>query len=87
MDQHFGHCERFALIDVAPKNREMTAEVELAAPEHDRGLLLRWLKERDVTHVIANGMWAHARSLLHEGSIEVVPGAPPGERRLPRLRW
>ena len=76
LDQHFGHCKTFALIDVAPESKEVTAQMELTAPEHQHGLLPLWLKERGVTHVIAGGMGAHAHSLLHEAPIEVITGAP-----------
>ena len=76
LDQHFGHCEKIALIDVSAETREVTAHVELAAPEHQHGLLPRWLKERGATVVIAGGMGAHARTLLQEAQIEVITGAP-----------
>lgn len=76
LDQHFGHCKTFALVDVSPESREVTAQMEVASPEHQHGLLPLWLKERGVTHVIAGGMGAHALSLLQEVSIEVITGAP-----------
>ena len=76
LHQHFGHCDKFALIDVARESREISAQTELAAPEHQHGLLPLWLKERGVTHVIAGGMVTHARTLLLEASIEVITGAP-----------
>ena len=76
MDQHFGHCKNVALIDVAPESGKVTCQTELATPEHQHGLLPRWLKEMGVTHVIAGGMGAHARTLLLESSIEVITGAP-----------
>lgn len=76
MEQHFGHCERFALLDIDSATNQISAKTEVKAPEHQPGLLPRWLKERDVTHVIAGGMGTHARSLCGELSIEVVAGAP-----------
>ena len=76
LDQHFGHCEKLALIDVTPGTKEIAKILELAAPQHQHGLLPRFLKEQGVTHVIAGGMGAHARSLLQDLSIEVVTGAP-----------
>ena len=76
LDQHFGHCQKFAFIDVKPESKDAAVQVELAAPEHQHGLLPQWLKDRGVTHVIAGGMGAHARLLLHEASIEVITGAP-----------
>ena len=74
--QHFGHCEKFALVDVDPVTKEITASTEVAAPEHQPGLLPPWLKERDVNIVIAGGMGARAHSLFQAASIEVLTGAP-----------
>lgn len=76
LEQHFGHCEKFAVIDIAAGTKEVTATNVIQAPEHQPGLLPPWLKERGVTLVIAGGMGAHARSLLREASIEVITGAP-----------
>jgi len=74
--QHFGHCEGFALVDVDPISKQTSASTELAAPEHQPGLLPPWLKERGVDLVIAGGMGARAHSLFHAVSIEVLSGAP-----------
>jgi predicted Fe-Mo cluster-binding NifX family protein len=74
--QHFGHCEKFALIDVDPAGKEITQSTEIAAPEHQPGLLPPWLKERGVVLVIAGGMGSHAYSLFQGASIEVLTGAP-----------
>ncbi len=76
LDPHFGHCDKFAIVDVDPKTKSVTATTEAPAPEHQPGLLPVWLKEHGVTHVIAGGMGTHARSLLSEASIEVITGAP-----------
>ena len=76
LHQHFGHCDKFALIDVAQGSREVTSQTELEAPQHEHGLLPKWLKERGVTHVIAGGMGGHARTLLLESSIQLITGAP-----------
>jgi len=76
LDQHFGHCQKIALFDVSDEKRKITSSVELAAPQHEHGLLPRWLKERGATVVIAGGMGAHARTLLQEAQIEVITGAP-----------
>lgn len=74
--QHFGHCEKFALIDVDPVTRQITATSEVEAPEHQPGLLPPWLKERGVTLVIAGGMGSRAHSLFQAAAIEVLTGAP-----------
>jgi ATP-binding protein involved in chromosome partitioning len=74
--QHFGHCERFALVDVDFARREISASSEVEAPEHQPGLLPPWLKERGVNLVIAGGLGARAHSLFQAASIEVLTGAP-----------
>lgn len=74
--QHFGHCEKFALIDVDPAKKEITQSTEIAAPEHQPGLLPPWLKERGVALVITGGMGSRACSLFQEAAIEVLTGAP-----------
>jgi predicted Fe-Mo cluster-binding NifX family protein len=74
--QHFGHCEKFALVDVDPVTKEITASTEVEAPEHQPGLLPPWLKERGVNLIIAGGMGARAHSLFQAASIEVLTGAP-----------
>ena len=76
LDQHFGHCEKFAFIDIESETKQVIFSVTEPAPAHEHGLLPQWLKERGVTHVIAGGMGAHARSLLAEARIEVTTGAP-----------
>jgi ATP-binding protein involved in chromosome partitioning len=87
LEQHFGHCQRFALIDVNPESKLILSTTEIAAPEHQPGILPPWLKEHDVTHVIAGGIGAHARSLCDELSIEVIAGAPSDEPGMLALRY
>jgi len=74
--EHFGHCEEFALVDVDPDTKEITASAEVEAPEHQPGILPLWLKERGVNLVIAGGMGSRAHSLFAAASIQVLTGAP-----------
>lgn len=74
--EHFGHCEVFALFDVKPGTKEISAVADVGAPEHRPGLLSPWLKERDVTHVIARGIRPRARSLFDELSVTAIAGTP-----------
>jgi predicted Fe-Mo cluster-binding NifX family protein len=74
--RHFGHCRKFALIDVDPAGKRITGTSEIAAPEHQPGLLPPWLKERGVDVVIAGGMGDRAHSLFQAAAIEVLTGAP-----------
>ena len=74
MGQHFGHAAAFALVDVDRAAKTILSSLEVAAPEHQPGLLPRWLAERGVQVVIAGGMGERARMLLQAASIEVLTG-------------
>lgn len=76
--QHFGHCERFVLMEVDPSGKSISTTTEVEAPEHQPGLLPRWLKERGVTLVIAGNMGSRARSLFEESSIQILTGVQSG---------
>jgi len=76
LSMHFGHCERFALLDADSETKEITKKEEVNAPDHQPGLLPRWLAERGVDVIIAGGMGRRAQSLFAENQIEVVVGAP-----------
>ena len=73
---HFGHCEKFAIIEADPVNRKVLKKEEIDAPEHQPGLLPAWLGEKDVQVVIAGGMGQRAINLFVERNIEVFVGAP-----------
>lgn len=73
---HFGHCREFALVDVDPAAKTITAKETIDAPPHQPGLLPRWLAQRGVTLVIAGGMGERAKELFALNRIEVVTGAP-----------
>jgi Mrp family chromosome partitioning ATPase/predicted Fe-Mo cluster-binding NifX family protein len=76
LSQHFGHCERFALLDVDEAAKTILGKQELESPEHEPGLLPRWLAEKGATLIIAGGMGASAQKLFAESGIQVVIGAP-----------
>jgi ATP-binding protein involved in chromosome partitioning len=73
---HFGHCERFALIDVDPATRKITSREDVQAPPHEPGLLPPWIAERGATFVIAGGMGQRAVALFNQQGIQVLVGAP-----------
>ena len=73
---HFGHCERFALVDVDPTRRTITKREDVEAPPHQPGLLPPWLAERGANTIIAGGMGQRAQELFAEQGIQVVVGAP-----------
>jgi predicted Fe-Mo cluster-binding NifX family protein len=72
---HFGHCEKFAIIDVA--DNKIVKEVYLKPPPHEPGSFPAWLKEQGVNMIIAGGMGQRAISLFQSNNIEVIVGATP----------
>ena len=74
---HFGHCERFALIDVDPESPQTMSKKELEAPEHAPGVFPRWLADQGTNVVIAGGMGASARNLLARSGITVLTVVSP----------
>ena len=75
LSMHFGHCERFALIDVDPIGKKILKREDIEAPPHQPGLLPGWLAERGAKMIIAGGMGQRALALFSEQGIQVVVGA------------
>ncbi|MGI6393398.1 MAG: NifB/NifX family molybdenum-iron cluster-binding protein [bacterium] len=73
---HFGHCSKFAIIDVDETKKEIIGREDVTPPPHEPGLLPRWLHERNVNLIIAGGMGQRAQTLFLQNSISVVVGAP-----------
>jgi predicted Fe-Mo cluster-binding NifX family protein len=72
---HFGHCEKFTLVEAGDGGAPVVKEV-CDAPPHEPGLLPRWLAEKGVKTVIAGGMGARAQEIFAESGVRVVCGAP-----------
>ena len=76
--QHFGHCERFTLVDVEKKTKQITRNESLIPPEHEPGVLPHWLSEQQVDVVIAGGMGQRAQMLFAQSGVKVLTGAAVG---------
>ena len=74
LDAHFGHCQKFAMVDV--EDNEIRGITYLDAPPHQPGLLPPWLAERGATDIIAGGMGQRASDLFNEQGVNVFVGAP-----------
>ena len=74
LSMHFGHSEKFALVDV--ESGKIVSSEFVDAPPHQPGLLPAWLGERGADLIIAGGMGSRAKNLFEEKGIEVVVGAP-----------
>ena len=79
LSMHFGHCEKFALVDVDPDTKAIVGMTALDPPPHEPGLLPRWLNEKGVNLVIAGGMGMRAQQLFAEAGVKVVVGAPSAQ--------
>ncbi len=73
---HFGHCEKFALVEVDQALKKIIRLEEIDAPPHEPGLLPRFLAGKGAEVIIAGGMGQRAQSLFVEQGIKVVVGAP-----------
>ncbi len=73
---HFGHCERFALVDVDFQKRAIMQTQMIPSPEHQPGLLPEWLHSLGAAVVIAGGMGQRAQDLFFQKGIRVITGAP-----------
>ena len=71
---HFGHCETFAIVDVA--DGQVTGMREVTPPEHVPGLYPRWVATFGVTDVIAGGMGQKAIDLFNQQNINAFVGSP-----------
>jgi ATP-binding protein involved in chromosome partitioning len=76
LTMHFGHCEKFALVEVDPDLKVIVGTTMVDSPPHQPGLLPRWLAERGVTLVIAGGMGGRAQQLFADAGVPVIVGAP-----------
>lgn len=70
---HFGHCETFTIIDIAP-NGEISAQHDETPPPHEPGVLPEWLRSLGVDQVIAGGMGGRAQGLFNQYGISVTVG-------------
>lgn len=73
---HFGHCDEFTFITVDLESRAITATEVIPSPEHEPGLLPRWVHEKGASLVIAGGMGVRAQQIFAQNEVEVVVGAP-----------
>jgi len=76
LSMHFGHCERFALVEVDLSTKTILNREDIDAPPHQPGLLPPWLAERGANMIIAGGMGRRAQDLFVEQGIQVIVGAP-----------
>jgi len=75
---HFGHCEKFAFVEVDPERKTIMGTEWLTPPPHAPGVLPGWLAEQGANVIITGGMGSRAQALFTESGIETVLGASQG---------
>lgn len=70
--QHFGHCEKFAIVET--EENQITNQYYLEPPVHQPGSYPRFLAENQVNNIIAGGMGIKAQNLFTQNNIEVCVG-------------
>ena len=72
LSAHFGHCEKFAVYEVADGKIE---KIDLITPPpHEPGSHPAFLRELGCTAIIAGGMGSRAQQLFAKNNIEVIIG-------------
>ncbi len=69
---HFGHCEKFALIET--KDQEVMNVEYITPPVHQPGTYPRFLAAKGVSAIIAGGMGVKAQDIFAQHRIEVFMG-------------
>lgn len=73
---HFGHCEKFAIVDV--DDSKVVNEEMLTPPVHQPGVYPKFLADQGVHVIIAGGMGQKAQDLFAQNNIEVHMGVQSG---------
>lgn len=73
---HFGHCEKFAFVEVDKDAGQVLTTELLDPPPHAPGVMPRWVAEQGANLIIAGGMGMRAKELFEERGVDVLVGAP-----------
>ncbi len=73
---HFGHCEKFAIVDV--EEDKVVNEEFIVPPVHQPGVYPKFLADQGVHVIIAGGMGQKAQDLFAMNNIEVHMGVQDG---------
>ena len=73
LDAHFGHCKFFELFDVA--DDVIVSELKVIPPQHEPGVLPKWLAKEGATDIISGGMGQMAIKIFNDNGVNVFVGA------------
>ncbi len=69
---HFGHCEKFAVVET--DDGKVVATEFLTPPVHQPGVYPQYLAQQGVSVIISGGMGQKAQDLFTQNNIEVHMG-------------
>jgi predicted Fe-Mo cluster-binding NifX family protein len=69
---HFGHCEKFAIVET--EDKKIVNEEYFTPPMHQPGAYPQFLSQQGVNIIIAGGMGQRAQQLFTQHNIEVCVG-------------
>ena len=70
--QHFGHCDKFAIVEI--NNNQFVKEEFVTPPVHQPGVYPKFLADMGVKTIISGGMGMKAQNLFAANGIEVCIG-------------
>lgn len=79
LTQHFGHCEKFAIVET--EDNKVLKEETLTPPVHEPGAYPKFLADHGVEVIIAGGMGQKAQTLFAQNNIAVCVGVPANTPR------
>ncbi|MDY6915817.1 MAG: NifB/NifX family molybdenum-iron cluster-binding protein [Candidatus Cloacimonadota bacterium] len=74
---HFGHCEKFAIVET--NDGKIEGESYLEPPVHQPGAYPQFLAEQGVDVIIAGGLGNRAQALFRQYNIELYVGVSQAE--------
>ncbi len=77
---HFGHCEKFAVVET--DDGEVIGTDFLTPPIHQPGVYPQFLAQQGVSVIISGGMGQKAQDLFTQNNIEVYMGVNAQEPAL-----
>ena len=75
LSSHFGQCDCFRIVDTDETKRIVRTE-DAVPPQHEPGVIPRWLKHLQTDVVITRGMGNRAIEHFRAYQVDVVTGAP-----------
>lgn len=78
LTNHFGHCEKLAIVGADFDNKKVVGVGEVTPPPHEPGVMPKFVADQGCKLVIAGGMGVKAQELFVENGVTVITGAPVG---------